>query len=500
MKKSVALLLPYIEALKETGDTSSSNGRIIMATVKGDVHDIGKNIVGVVLACNNFEIIDLGVMVPAQTIIDAAIEHQAVAIGLSGLITPSLEEMTHIAKEMKRQGIALPLLIGGATTSRAHTALKIAPHHDQPVVWVKDASRAVGIAAAVCAPEQNQAQLQEVAEDYAQIRLRHSQKSDAKALVTLESARSNALHIDWNAHRFTAPQFIGTHTLNDIPLEALTPYFDWTPFFQSWELSGKYPAILDDTVVGTQARALFADAQHMLAQIVSEKWLRARAVVGFWPAHSQGEDILLETVSGECRLHFLRQQAQKPESRPNLCLADFISPSLDYLGAFAVNCGEGVDARAHAFEQAHDDYSAILLKALADRFAEACTEWLHRKVRTEFWPYAGEEALDHEALIEERYEGIRPAPGYPACPDHSEKRSLFNLLGAENAIDLHLTENFAMHPASAVSGYYFAHPRSQYFVVGRIGRDQIADYAMRRGITLAQAERYLAANLDYDPD
>ena len=500
MKKSVALLLPYIEALKETGNTSSSNGRIIMATVKGDVHDIGKNIVGVVLACNNFEIIDLGVMVPAQTIIDAAIEHQAVAIGLSGLITPSLEEMTHIAKEMKRQGIALPLLIGGATTSRAHTALKIAPHHDQPVIWVKDASRAVGIAAAVCTPEQNQALLQEVAEDYAQIRLRHSQKSDAKALVTLESARANALHIDWHAHRLIAPQFIGTHTLNDIPLDALTPYIDWTPFFQSWELSGKYPAILEDAVVGTQARALFADAQQMLARMVSEKWLRARAVVGFWPAHSQGEDVLLETASGECRLHFLRQQAQKPVSRPNLCLADFISPTSDYLGAFAVNCGEGVDARARAFEQAHDDYSAILLKALADRFAEACTEWLHRKVRTEFWPYAGEEALDHEALIEERYDGIRPAPGYPACPDHSEKRSLFNLLGAEHAIGLHLTENFAMHPASAVSGYYFAHPRSQYFVVGRIGRDQIADYAMRKGISLAQAERFLAANLDYDPD
>jgi len=500
MKKSVALLLPYIEALKETGNSDSSNGRIIMATVKGDVHDIGKNIVGVVLACNNFEIIDLGVMVPAQTIIDAAIEHQAVAIGLSGLITPSLEEMSHIAKEMKRQGIALPLLIGGATTSRAHTALKIAPHHDQPVIWVKDASRAVGVAAAVCTPEQNKALLQDIAEDYAQIRLRHSQKSDAKALVSLESARGNGLRIDWSAHTAIAPLFTGTRTLDDIPLEALTPYFDWTPFFQSWELSGKYPAILDDAVVGTQARALFDDAQQMLSRMVSEKWLRARAVIGFWPAHSRGEDVILETVSGEHRLHFLRQQAQKPDSRPNLCLADFISPSSDFLGAFAVNCGEGVDARARAFEQAHDDYSAILLKALADRFAEACTEWLHRKVRTEFWPYAGEEALDHEALIEERYVGIRPAPGYPACPDHSEKRSLFDLLGAESAIDLNLTENFAMHPASAVSGYYFAHPRSQYFVVGRLGRDQIADYAARKGISLIQAEKFLAPNLDYDPE
>jgi len=500
MKKSVALLLPHIEALKETGSTGSSNGRIVMATVKGDVHDIGKNIVGVVLACNNFEIIDLGVMVPAQTIIDAAIEHQAVAIGLSGLITPSLEEMSHIAKEMKRQGIALPLLIGGATTSRAHTALKIAPHHDQPVIWVKDASRAVGVAAAVCSPEQNLAQLQDIADEYAQIRFRHSLKSDAKALVTLESARSNALRIDWNCHEVAAPLFTGTRILDDIPLDALTPYFDWTPFFQSWELSGRYPAILDDDVVGSQARALYADAQDMLARIVSEKWLRARAVIGFWPARSEGEDVQLETETGSYRLHFLRQQAQKPESRPNLCLADFIAPEKDYIGAFAVNCGEGVDARARAFEQEHDDYSAILLKALADRFAEACTEWLHRKVRTEFWPYADDEALDHDALIEEHYQGIRPAPGYPACPDHSEKRSLFALLGAETAIDLHLTENFAMHPASAVSGYYFAHPQSQYFVVGRLGRDQLVDYAQRKDITLAQAEKFLAANLDYDPE
>ncbi|WP_297798778.1 methionine synthase [Arenimonas sp. GDDSR-1] len=500
MKKSVALLLPYIEALKETGSKDSSNGRIIMATVKGDVHDIGKNIVGVVLACNNFEIIDLGVMVPAQTIIDAAIEHGAVAIGLSGLITPSLEEMSHIAKEMKRQGIALPLLIGGATTSRAHTALKIAPHHDQPVIWVKDASRAVGMAAALCDREQHRGQLESIAEEYAQIRLRHAQKSDAKVLVSLQAARANALRTDWSNHRSIAPLFTGTRVLNDIPLDSLTPYFDWTPFFQSWELSGRYPEILDDAVVGKQARALFADAQDMLARMVSEKWLRARAAVGFWPAQSQGEDVLLDTEAGICRLHFLRQQAQKPESRPNLCLADFIAPEKDYLGAFAVNCGEGVDARARAFEQEHDDYSAILLKALADRFAEACTEWLHLKVRTEFWPYAGTESLDPQALIEERYQGIRPAPGYPACPDHSEKRTLFDLLGAETAIDLHLTENFAMHPASAVSGYYFAHPQSQYFVVGRLGRDQVADYAERKGISLVQAERYLAANLDYDPE
>ena len=503
MKKSVALLLPYIEALKDGSRQGGSNGTIVLATVKGDVHDIGKNIVGVVLACNNFEIVDLGVMVPAQTILDAAVTHDAVAIGLSGLITPSLEEMSHVAKEMKRQGLRLPLLIGGATTSRAHTALKIAPHHDQPVVWVKDASRAVGMAAAVCAPAQHAALLAGIAEDYRQIRERHALKSDAKALVGLDAARANALRLDWSGYAPPAPAFTGTRVFDDIPLADLVPYIDWTPFFQSWELAGRYPAILDDAVVGAQARALHADALAMLERIVSDGWLRARAVVGFWPAHSRGEDVLLDAGSGTTTLHFLRQQADKPDTRANLCLADFIAPeggAQDYLGAFAVNCGDGVDARAKAFEAAHDDYSSILLKALADRFAEACTEWLHRTVRTELWGYAAHETLDNEALIQERYRGIRPAPGYPACPDHSEKRTLFALLDAEARIGLRLTGNFAMQPASAVSGYYFAHPQSQYFVVGRLGRDQVADYAERKGLDLAEAERYLAANLDYDPE
>jgi len=504
MKKSVAELLPYIEALKDTRSAGSSNGKIIMATVKGDVHDIGKNIVGVVLACNNFEIVDLGVMVPAQTIIDAAIEHKAVAIGLSGLITPSLDEMSHVAKEMQRQKIALPLLIGGATTSRAHTALKIAPHHRQPVVWVKDASRAVSVAGAVCNPEAHQDMLASIEADYRQIRERHAQKSDAKALVTLEAARANGLRIDWSEHHAVTPQTDELLVFDDIPLQALIDTFDWTPFFQSWELSGRYPDILEDPIVGTQASALFADAKAMLERIVAEKWITARAVVGFWKAGSDGDDVHIETASGEATLHFLRQQAQKPESRPNLCLADFIAPRAsgkpDFIGAFAVNCGDGVDARAKAFEQALDDYSSILLKALADRFAESCTEWLHRKVRTELWPYAADENLGNEALILEQYQGIRPAPGYPACPDHSEKRLLFRLLQAESSVGLHLTENFAMHPASAVSGYYFSHPQSQYFVVGRISREQVESYAERKNIGLLQAEKFLAANLDYDPE
>jgi 5-methyltetrahydrofolate--homocysteine methyltransferase len=504
MKKSVAHLLPFIEALKDPNKASSSNGKIIMATVKGDVHDIGKNIVGVVLACNNFEIIDLGVMVPAQTIIDAAIEHKAVAIGLSGLITPSLDEMSHVSKEMQRQKVNLPLLIGGATTSRAHTALRIAPHLQQRVIWVKDASRAVSVAAAVCKPEQHTDMLNDIEADYKLIRLRHSQKSESKALVSLEKARENGLRIDWSQLNITAPKQLGTQVFHDIPLLQLIPYFDWTPFFQSWELSGRYPAILKDDIVGEQASQLFADAQTMLKKIVDEKWLTAKAVVGFWPAQSQAEDIVVDINNSKITLHFLRQQAQKPDSRPNLCLADFVanqaSGKQDYIGAFAVNCGEGVDARAKAFELELDDYSSILLKALADRFAESCTEWLHHNVRTNLWPYAVNEILDNDSLIQEKYQGIRPAPGYPACPDHSEKSTLFKLLDAEHQIGLKLTENFAMHPASAVSGYYFSHPQSQYFVVGRLSKEQVDDYAKRKGISLLQAEKFLSANLDYDPE
>jgi 5-methyltetrahydrofolate--homocysteine methyltransferase len=505
MKKSVAHLLPFIEALKDPNKASSSNGKIIMATVKGDVHDIGKNIVGVVLACNNFEIIDLGVMVPAQTIIDAAIENHAVAIGLSGLITPSLDEMSHLAKEMKRQHIKLPLLIGGATTSRAHTALKIAPHLETPVIWVKDASRAVSIAAAVCKPEQNQALLSDIVADYQQIRFRHAQKSESKALVSLDKARANGLRIDWSEFIPVAPTQLGIQVLDNIPLHELVAYFDWTPFFQSWELAGRYPAILTDLIVGEQASQLFSDAQAMLQLIVAEKWINAKAVVGFWQAQSHAEDVIVNIgEDSQSTLHFLRQQAQKPDTRPNLCLSDFVASQAsgrpDYIGAFAVNCGEGVDERAKVFEANLDDYSSILLKALADRFAESCTEWLHRKVRTELWPYANNEQLDNEALIQEQYQGIRPAPGYPACPDHSEKIKLFELLDAENLIGLKLTENFAMFPASAVSGYYFSQPESKYFVVGRISKEQVLDYAARKQISLELAEKFLSANLDYDPE
>jgi 5-methyltetrahydrofolate--homocysteine methyltransferase len=372
------------------------------------------------------------------------------------------------------------------------------------VVWVKDASRAVSIAAAVCKPEQHAALLQEIVADYAQIRLRHAQKSDSKALVSLEQARLNGLHIDWSRFETVAPIQTGVQVLNDIPLEELLPTIDWTPFFQSWELSGRYPAILTDPVVGEQASQLFDDAQAMLKRIVDEKWLNAKAVIGFWPAQSRAEEILLDDGKAGVTLQFIRQQAQKPADRPNLCLADFVasqdSGKADYIGAFAVNCGAGVDERAKAFEAQLDDYSSILLKALADRLAESCTEWLHRKVRTEFWPYARGEQLENEDLIQEKYQGIRPAPGYPACPDHSEKARIFELLDAENNIGLKLTENFAMHPASAVSGYYFPHPQSRYFVVGRISKEQVQDYAARKGIGLELAEKFLSANLDYDPE
>jgi len=505
MKKAVAHLLPYIEAEKAAGgDSRRSAGRIVMATVKGDVHDIGKNIVGVVLACNNFEVIDLGVMVPAQKIIDAAIAHQADIIGLSGLITPSLEEMVHVARELQRQGLSIPLMIGGATTSRAHTALKIAPARQHPVVWSKDASRAVGVAQALRSPEQREALMAGVTADYAAIRTRHANRGDAKKLVSLAHARSNAVKPDWVAYTPPAPLQPGRHVVSDWPLEDLVEVIDWTPFFQSWELAGRFPAILDDAVVGEQARSLHADARVMLARIVDQKWLTARAVFGFWPAQSQGDDVVLQQDDGRhTTLHFLRQQADKPHTRPNRCLADYIAPAgsgkADWIGAFAVTAGIGIEPHIARFEAGHDDYNAILLKALADRLAEALAERLHQRVRTQHWGYAGEEALDNQALIEEAYRGIRPAPGYPACPEHSEKTTLFALLDAPANAGMQLTEGFAMLPTAAVCGYYFSHPDSQYFVVGRLGRDQVADYAARKGLELAQAERVLAANLDYDP-
>ncbi|CAD1790365.1 5-methyltetrahydrofolate--homocysteine methyltransferase [Xanthomonas arboricola pv. juglandis] len=528
MKKAVAYLLPFIEAEKlRTGDVGKSNGKIIMATVKGDVHDIGKNIVGVVLACNNFDVVDLGVMVSAQVILDRARAENADLIGLSGLITPSLEEMSHVAREMQRQGFEIPLLIGGATTSRAHTALKIDPHYTAPTVWVKDASRAVGVAQSLISRDLRQAFVAANDADYAEIRARHRNRGDAKRLVPLEKARAQRFDGDWDGYTPPAPRQPGLHVFDDYPLQELIELIDWTPFFQAWELAGKFPAILSDAVVGSQASELYRDARKMLRTIVAEKWLTARAVFGLWPANAVGDDVVVLTDPAESgignresqgdpsapdhsrfsiphSLHFLRQQVDKPIDRPDFCLADFIAPKSsgkqDWIGAFAVTAGIGIDPHVARFEAAHDDYNAILLKALADRLAEALAERLHQRVRTEFWGYVDDETLDNEALIAERYRGIRPAPGYPACPEHSEKRTLFDLLDAERHTSITLTESFAMLPTAAVSGYYFSHPRSQYFVVGRLGKEQVADYARRKGITLAVAERWLASNLDYDPE
>ncbi|WP_058361310.1 methionine synthase [Xanthomonas translucens] len=537
MKKAVAYLLPYIEADKlRTGDTGKSNGKIIMATVKGDVHDIGKNIVGVVLACNNFDVIDLGVMVPTQTILDRARAENADIIGLSGLITPSLEEMSHVAREMQRQGFSMPLLIGGATTSRAHTALKIDPHYAAPTVWVKDASRAVGVAQSLISKELRAAFVAGNDADYAEIRQRHKNRGDAKRLVSLEKARTQRFDGGWDAYTPPVPKQPGLHVFDDYPLPELIDLIDWTPFFQAWELAGKFPAILSDAVVGQQASDLYRDARAMLKRIVGEKWLTAKAVFGLWPAQAVGDDVevlmrrdsglgtrdsadasgaspALQASASESRvpspesrhlLHFLRQQVDKPVERPDLCLADFIAPrdsgKQDWIGAFAVTAGIGIEPHVARFEAAHDDYNAILLKALADRLAEALAERLHQRVRREFWGYADNEALDNEALIAEKYRGIRPAPGYPACPEHSEKKTLFALLDAERNAGMSLTESFAMLPTAAVSGYYFSHPQSQYFVVGRLTKEQVADYARRKGVPLLQAERWLASNLDYDPE
>ncbi|WP_217537569.1 methionine synthase [Stenotrophomonas sp. GbtcB23] len=505
MKKAVAYLLPFIEAEKaRSGDTAKSNGKIIMATVKGDVHDIGKNIVGVVLACNNFEVIDLGVMVPAQKILDAARAENADIIGLSGLITPSLEEMSHVAREMERQGFTLPLMIGGATTSRAHTALKIDPHYKAPTVWVKDASRAVGVAQSLISSELREAFVAANEADYADIRQRHRNRGDAKRLVTLAKARAQRFDGNWAQYQPPAPRRPGLHVLDDYPLADLVGVIDWTPFFQAWELAGKYPAILTDEIVGTQASELYRDARAMLKRIVDERWLTAKAVFGVWPANSVGDDVHLTTEEGPAVLHFLRQQVDKPVERPDFCLADFIAPAdsglQDWIGAFAVTAGIGIDPHVARFEANHDDYNAILLKALADRLAEALAERLHQQVRTDYWGYQPDEALDNDALIAEQYSGIRPAPGYPACPEHSEKATLFRLLDAENNADMQLTESFAMLPTAAVSGYYFSHPQSQYFVVGRVTREQVGDYAKRKGVERAQVERWLASNLDYDPE
>ncbi|KRE89547.1 methionine synthase [Frateuria sp. Soil773] len=527
MKKAVAYLLPFIEEEKaRTGDVGKSNGKIVMATVKGDVHDIGKNIVGVVLRCNNFDVIDLGVMVPAQKILDTAVAENADMIGLSGLITPSLEEMGQVAREMQRQGFTMPLLIGGATTSRAHTALKIEPHYKSPCVWVKDASRAVGVAQSLVSKELVDAFMAKIRAEYAEIRERHRNRGPGKQLVSLEKARAQRFGCDWAAYEPPQPAKPGLTVFDDYDLAELRDYIDWTPFFQAWELAGHYPAILTDEVVGKQASELFNDAQKMLDRIVAEKWLTARAVIGFWPAANVGDDIEIvappppsgrgpggevpdeasatSPVEDTVVLHHLRQQADKPVERPNLCLSDFIAPKAygkpDWIGGFAVTAGLGIEEHLERFRAEYDDYSSITLKALADRLAEAFAERMHERVRREFWGYAPDESLDNEALIAERYKGIRPAPGYPACPDHTEKATLFRLLDATANAGIELTEGFAMYPAAAVSGWYFSHPDSQYFVVGRLTKEQVADYAGRKGWSLEQAERWLASNLDYDPE
>jgi 5-methyltetrahydrofolate--homocysteine methyltransferase len=508
MKQAVAYLMPFMERERaERGGTERShNGKIVMATVKGDVHDIGKNIVGVVLQCNNYEVVDLGVMVPAAKILEVAKQEGADIIGLSGLITPSLDEMCFVAGEMERQGFDLPLLIGGATTSRVHTAVKIHPNYRRgQTVYVNDASRAVGVASALMSRQNRDAYVAETRAEYARIAAAHARGEQNKHRVALADARANSLKLDWTSYVPPRPGFLGTRVFADYSLAELEPLIDWSPFFATWELTGRFPAILDDPKVGEAARALYADARAMLDKIIGERWFRASAVAGFWPANQQGDDIAL--FADETRgtpiavLHTLRQQLSRREGRANTALADFVAPTgvADYIGAFIVTAGLGEDAVADRFKHANDDYSSILVKALADRLAEAFAERLHQRVRRELWGYAADETLAAGDLIGEKYRGIRPAPGYPAQPDHTEKATLFRLLDAERAVGVTLTESFAMWPGASVSGLYFGHPQSHYFGVGKIERDQIEDYAKRKGWTVAEAERWLAPVLNYDP-
>ena len=498
MKKSVAVLTPFIEAEKKAG---SSAGKILMATVKGDVHDIGKNIVGVVLGCNGYEIIDLGVMVSADKILDEAQKNNVDIIGLSGLITPSLDEMVHVASEMKRRGMKQPLLIGGATTSRMHTALKIAPQYDGGVVHVMDASRSVSVAGSLL-NQQKTAFLSSLSGDYAKLREEFANKKTSKESLSYENAVSKRTVIDWQTSDLITPSFTGYKLIDDVSVDALIPYIDWTPFFIAWELHGKYPAILQDEKVGKEATKLFDDANEMLKNIVAEKWLTPKAVIGFWPANSNGRDSvqLIDVNSNEeIELQFLRQQLKKAEGQPNYSLADFIAPAeskkQDHIGAFAVTI-HGIEKKIKAFEAEYDDYSKIMLQALADRLAEALAEYMHEKVRKEYWGYDKKESLSNEDLIKENYVGIRPAPGYPACPDHTEKKKLFHLLDATNQVGITLTESLAMYPASSVCGWYFAHPSSKYFGVGKINKDQLEDYAARKGMLIEEAEKWLRPILE----
>ena len=508
MKQAVAHLIPYIEAEKARSGNTQAKGKIVIATVKGDVHDIGKNIVTVVLQCNNFEVINMGVMVPCQQILDMAREQKADIIGLSGLITPSLEEMAHVAKEMQRQGFTLPLLIGGATTSRVHTAVKIEPHYpDGTVVYVTDASRAVGVCNNLLSTTLRDNYVAEIKNDYIKTRAQHAGKKGQGPRYTLAQAREHGLKTDWKNYQPPKPSFIGVRALKNYSLEDISHYIDWTPFFQTWELAGPYPKILQDAVVGEIATNLFEDAQAMLKKIINGKWLTANAVFGLFPANTiNSDDIEIYTDESRSKVlmtwHNLRQQMVKPEDKPNLCLADFIAPKAsgvtDYIGAFAVTSGIGIDSRVAEFEKNMDDYSSIMLKALADRLAEAFAELLHARVRREFWGYAADETLGNEELIAEKYRGIRPAPGYPACPDHTEKAALFKLLDAPNKAGITITENFAMLPTAAVSGFYFSHPQAQYFASAKADKDQVEDYARRKGWSREEAERWLAPVLNYE--
>ncbi len=511
MKKAVAYLIPFIEEEKAKNPSAqkSNNGKIIMATVKGDVHDIGKNIVGVVLQCNNYEVIDLGVMVPAAKILETAKAEKADMIGLSGLITPSLDEMVYVAKEMQREGMKIPLLIGGATTSKVHTAVKIAPGYEEPVVYVLDASRAVGVASSLLSAQQKPGYVANLKAEYEKVRDNHNRAQTQKKRQSITDARANKLKIDWAQYKPEHPRVLGLTIFEDYDLAELTRRIDWTPFFQTWELAGKYPEILSDKVVGETARQLYNDAQAMLQRLIGEKWLTAKAVIGIWPANSINDDDI-EVYADDKRdkviatLRGMRQQMVREGSdRANLCLADYIAPKgsgvADYIGGFAVTTGHGAEEKAKEFEKNHDDYASILVKALADRLAEAFAERMHERVRKEFWGYATGETLTNDQLIAEEYRGIRPAPGYPASPDHTEKATLWTLLDAEKNAGIKLTDSYAMWPGAAVSGLYVAHPDAKYFGVGKIERDQVEDLAKRKGKTLAEMERWLAPNLNYDP-
>ncbi len=501
MKKAVAVLMPYMEEEKrKNGNMTTNQGKILMATVKGDVHDIGKNIVGVVLACNNYEIIDIGVMVPADKILETAIKENVDVIGLSGLITPSLDEMVHVAKEMERLGMKIPLLIGGATTSRAHTAVKIDPVYSGPVVHVLDASKSVPVAASLISPDQRPASEKKFKDEYEQFRIDYKNRKKDKNSVDLAKARTNKIPVSFD--NIVAPKFLGTKVFDNFPLEELRQRIDWTPFFLTWELVGRYPAIFDDEIVGVEAKKLFDDANKMLDKVINEKLLTARGVIGFYEANSEGDDIIISNNGQPTTFNYLRQQGEKADGQPYLCLADFVAPKesgkKDYLGMFAVTAGIGIEPLVEAYEKDHDDYNSIMIKAIADRLAEAFAEKMHELVRKEYWGFAPNEQLTDDEIIREKYNSIRPAPGYPACPDHTEKRKLFDILQAETNAGITLTENFAMYPASAVSGFYFANEASKYFAVGKIQKDQVEEYAKRKNVSIDYVEKWLAPNLGYD--